>query len=206
LLTFAGMPRAKVRGAGNLYGRKEKPMAGEWVRSLEKGLFAVSKVAGIIGACALIVMVMVIVVDVTIRLFDIGVPGSYEIVELAMVPLVFFVIAQVQARKKNIDMDLLYVCFSKRGRAVIDLLIHLVSLVLFVFFTYASVLQAMSNYTVHEASAVLLIPLYLFNVLAALGLGLLCLVLLADLFTSIRRLKGEKPPGQEMARAGEYNL
>ena len=120
-------------------------MAGERLQMLEKGVFAVSKYVGIIGACAQIIMVMVIVVDVTIRLFGIGVPGSYEIVELAMVPLVFFVIAQVQARKKNIDMDLLYVCFSKRGRAVIDLLIHLVSLVLFVFFTYASVLQAMSN-------------------------------------------------------------
>ena len=181
-------------------------MAGGLFRFLGKGLFAISKYAGIIGACALIVMVMVIVVDVTIRLFDIGVPGSYEIVEMAMVPLVFFVVARVQAEKKNIDMDLLYARFSKRGRAIIDLLVHLASFALFVFFTWASVLQAISNYRVHEASAVLMIPLYLFNVLAALGLGLLCLVLLADLFASIRRLKGEEPPAPGIGGAGEYNI
>ncbi|MEW6667156.1 MAG: TRAP transporter small permease [Thermodesulfobacteriota bacterium] len=163
-------------------------MAGEWIRPVEEGIFAFSRHVGMIGACAQIVMVMVIVVDVTIRLFGIGVPGSYEIVELAMIPLVFLVIARIQAEKKNIDMDLLYVRLPQGVRSVIDVLIDLVSLVLYCFFAYASVLQSFSNYKVHEASGVLLIPLYLFNIVAAFGFSLLCLVLLMDVFRSLGRL------------------
>jgi TRAP-type C4-dicarboxylate transport system permease small subunit len=177
-------------------------MVGELLHQTEKGIYTLSKYFSTIGACAQIIMVMVIVVDVTLRIFDIGIPGSYEIVELAMIPLIFFVIAQVQSEKKNIDMDLLYILFPKRGRAFIDFVNALCSLALFGFFTYASVLQAISNYLVHEASGVLLIPLYLFNILAGIGFGLLFLVLLVDILISLGRmvgLLGEVPREEEAA-------
>lgn len=162
------------------------------VPKLETNVTGLSNFFSIFGSAFTMFMVLVLVAEVTLRLFDRGVWGAYEMVEFAMVPLIFLSMAQVQARKKNINMDLLYNLLPKQLHPIIDLLNDFISLIIFCIMTYAAILQTVYLYRINDASAILNIPKFYFMGIEVLGLTILCLVLLVDALASLGKIGTRK--------------
>lgn len=170
--------------------RGDRSMWRDLAPKFERNVFAISSYLTKIGAIiSLPVMVMLTVVDVTMRYcIRKGVLGAYEIVEYAMVVLVFSALGHAQATGMNVKVDVLYDRLSRRARVVFDAVNSLVALVLYCLFVYAAVLQTVSVHRVKLTSGVLFIPTYPFVAWAAVGLAGLCLVLLKDVLMSMGRL------------------
>ncbi len=148
---------------------------------LEKGVGGLSYLFSTLGSLFLVVMMLVLVAEVCLRAMGTGLLGSYEIVQLSMVPLVFLSLANVQAQKKNVSMSLLYDLFPEKIQPVFDFLNYLCMLTLTVFMVSAAGVQAYYEYSIQNFSAVLYLPKYIFMCLELFGFVVLIIVLIVDL-------------------------
>jgi TRAP-type C4-dicarboxylate transport system permease small subunit len=76
-------------------------MFNQLATKLDKGIGLLTKIFSTVGSVFLVFMMLILVAEVVMRALGSGVLGSYEIVELAMVPLVFLSLGNVQSRKKT---------------------------------------------------------------------------------------------------------
>lgn len=163
-------------------------MSSNFGSRLEKGIGNISKIFSTFGSLFLVLMMMILVAEVCMRALGSGVLGSYEIVELAMVPLVFLSFANAQSTKKNVEMDLIYNLLPKKIHPFIDLLNYLVMILVTVFIIGAVVVQSLHEYSIHNATAVLYLPIHIFMFMEALGFILLLVVLISDVIIWVHKM------------------
>jgi len=140
------------------------------------------------GVIFLIIMMFATVVDVTLRLFNVGVLGAYEVVEFTMVITVFFCIAFAQADKQNVAVEILYNKLGRKAQVVLELFNYAICFILMCIVVYASIMGTIDIYNFHAVSAVLLIPMYPFYIVQVIGYVMLALVLLGDFLIQVARL------------------
>ena len=164
-------------------------MENDFVSILTKIVKKVASAFSTLGSLFLLLMMFVLVAEVCLRAMGSGVLGSYEIVELSMVPLIFLSFANVQAQKRNVEMDLMYNLLPKKILPFIDVLILACMLTLTVFMVAAAGVQALYEYDIYNVSAVLYLPKYPFMGLEMLGFLLLIIVLIVDLLNWFVKMK-----------------
>jgi TRAP-type C4-dicarboxylate transport system permease small subunit len=156
--------------------------------SLERALFWATRQASNLAMIVLMAMALLIVVDITLRrFFNSPLSWSFEVIEVMLVIVVFFTVAYCCVTKGHISVDLLTSRLSKKGQAILQVFAYLLGLILFAFMTWCSVLSALEEMASHRVTGILLIPIYPFILVVALGSTLLALVLLAQLIHSIRQ-------------------
>ncbi len=167
-----------------------KKVAGAGYRDL---MFKGTKVLNYIGICFLVVMMLALVVDVCGRaIFNMPLPGAFEIVQYAMVAAVFFCLGHIQIVGGNIVVEVLMDRAPQRVQDAAEVFNTLVPLVMFVFFAWASVLQTQYLKDSGSASGVLGVPDWLFESIVAIGYTALFLVLISDLIVRVEKLIGKK--------------
>ena len=108
--------------------------------SLEKALFWVIRQASNLAMIVLMAMVLLVVVDITLRrFFNSPLSWSFEVIEVLLVIVVFFTVAYCCITKGHISVDLLTSRLSKRGQAILEIFSYFLGIVLFVFMTYCSI-------------------------------------------------------------------
>lgn len=155
---------------------------------LEKGIGTVAKYLSIFGSFFLVLMMLILVAEIIMRALGSGVLGSYEIVELAMVPLIFFSLANVQSTKKNVEMDLIYNFLPKVIRPYLDLVNYFLMLALTVFMIIAAGIQTAYENSISNTSAVLYLPKDVFMGLELVGFFVLAIVLVVDILVLINKI------------------
>jgi TRAP-type C4-dicarboxylate transport system permease small subunit len=155
---------------------------------LEKATFPVSRVLHTVGQGTIVLMVLITVADVFLRyIFNMPILGSYEVTELMMVVLVFASVGYTMAVKGHVCVDLVVSRFPERVQAAVESITYFLALVLFSLVTWRNVLHAGTVWRRHDVSAELFIPLSPFVLFVALGVAVLCLVLLMHFFRSLAR-------------------
>jgi len=141
-----------------------------------------------IGVVLLMGMMLLIVVDVFLRrVFNQPIMGTFEIVQLILVILVYSGLAYTAVQKVHISIDFVAARFSERTRAFIDSLTLLLGLGFFTLVTWRNILKARIMLLENETSFLLSIPTFPFYYILALGCGVLCLVLLVQLIEAIAK-------------------
>lgn len=133
----------------------------------------------------LVIMMLLTVVDVVGRPFNLGLIGIPEIIGYGMVIVICFGFAYNAILKGNVDIDMLYVLFPKRAGAFITVIIDLLGLVFFAFITWQGGVTAWEEYQIGDTAPVLGFPITPFRVCLIFGFGMLCLVLFLDMLKSI---------------------
>jgi TRAP-type C4-dicarboxylate transport system permease small subunit len=143
-----------------------------------------SRISGI-AAAVLAVMMMVIVVDVTLRFLDRPVIGTIEIVKFALLIVIFLALPNTHYRKSHIAIDLFYNRFSQKAKRWVDVFCDVFSLTIVSFLAWRAIVHFL--YFVREGSYVvaLKIPIAPFQFILALGWVLLGFVLLLDCVRNI---------------------
>lgn len=145
-----------------------------------------------LGSIALALLMFLTVADVFGRYFlNYPVPGTFELTEMLMVPIVFLALGLAQHHSEHISLDLAYNYFPARMKAGTDVLVEVVNLMVVGAVTWQlyeySARMSEGNYT----TAVLQLPIHPFVILAIAGTASYMLAVICDLGKSIRKFREE---------------
>ena len=156
---------------------------------LMKTVNGVSRFVNGIGAFILVVMMLLVVTDVSLRfLFNRPVEGSFELVEFMMAVIVSMAMAFCGMKKGHTTVEFLVARFSERTQAIIDACNSLISAVFFFLICWGSIGRAGVFKESESITTVLEIPLYPFLWVLAFCSGLLGIVFLLQSVESFRQV------------------
>lgn len=140
----------------------------------------------IVSRLVVALMVALITLDVILRyFFNRPIAGSYELIELMMVFVVFLGLAHTQVKKGHLAINLFTKNYSEGTMAVISSLTYLLSCGIFVLITWQLSTKAISEFGVGTVSSVLNIPVWISYWVTVAGALLLTIVFLADFLQSV---------------------
>jgi TRAP-type C4-dicarboxylate transport system permease small subunit len=154
--------------------------------SFERVLSDVTHRVSNVGQIVLMVMVLLVIVDVTLRrVFNRPFPWSLEVVQVMLVVVIFFSIAYCGVKKAHVSIDALISKFPPKVQVIIDVITYSLGVLLFAFMTWGGAVSAMGKWHTHYITGILPIPIYPFSLVVAFGSALLALVLLVQLLNLI---------------------
>lgn len=163
---------------------------------------AVTRALHWVAAVLIVATMLMTVANILGRwLFDVPVPGTVELTQLALVGIVFLGFAYAQLEGDHITVDLLHMRLPRLGRLVVDAIAGLVTigvlgLLAWQLLDYRAVLEASGRTT-----GTLRVPLHLIAWIAVLGAATF---LVATLTTLSHQLRGERGSSDDTQdRAGE---
>ncbi|HHX50234.1 MAG TPA: TRAP transporter large permease subunit, partial [Clostridia bacterium] len=146
---------------------------------MDRLLFPINHKLNVLSYTIVGIMSLPIVCDVLARILTKkSLPGVIEIEEFMLIAVVFLGLAQVEANKENIRIELLFSRLPKWMQHVLDSFIYLSTMFLFATVSWQTVLQMSKKIGI--TSTALGIPISIFIGVAALGLALLTLTLVRN--------------------------
>lgn len=129
--------------------------------------------------------------DIILRkLFDSSIFGLEEIVSFAMMIITFLTISLNQRDGQHVKMNLVIDKLNPKTGRILEIITLLMSLIMFVIVTYASILYCVDYYQKGAISVLLALPLWPFYIAVPFGSLLLCLRILIQIKSGIKRIGG----------------
>jgi TRAP-type C4-dicarboxylate transport system permease small subunit len=159
----------------------------------EKYLFPPIKILHIIGYFVLFALMFLTVGDVIGRKlsgsvsFMSPIPGTFELTEFALIIIVFFSLGYTQVKGEHISIDIITSKFPKRGQAILDSIMSLLSLVMFGLVAWQGIVYAGRLIEGQNISGVLSIPQAPFAFVVAAGSIVYCLAMLVALLNNLSK-------------------
>ncbi|MFP4349688.1 MAG: TRAP transporter small permease [Thermodesulfobacteriota bacterium] len=142
-----------------------------------------------IGAACLVGMTGLTCVDVVGRFFRHPVFGSVELVTFMGIFVVAFALPYTHENKGHIGVEILVQRFSRKTRAVVDIVTGLVSFVFFALVTWRLFLYAFKMAESGEVSMNLELPEYVIIFVVALCFVVFSLIIIKDIIENIAILR-----------------
>lgn len=138
----------------------------------------------ILSGFATLLIILIVVADVTGRfLFNAPFHGGVELSELLMVALVFFGLSAAQQQRQNFSIELMVRHFPRRVQGAFELFGYFACLLIVVILAWPSSKQAVVSFERGEAGfGIVSFPLWPARTLLAIGLWLLALQFLCDIY------------------------
>ena len=152
-------------------------------------LTAISRGMSVLACIALVVMMLFVTVDVAGRdFFNWPLRGTSEVVGLLLIIAATWGLGLCQAEKSHLRILLIYDLFPQRVRLVLDILAYLLCFVASGVITWQVVLLAIKylRMSMGNTTATLGLPIAPFMLALAFGFGWISLILLMDVYKSIR--------------------
>lgn len=154
---------------------------------LEKQIDNLSSAFNWLAAVAVLIMMLITCADVVLRFFRHPIPGTYEIVGLMGAVGVSFALAHTTAKKGHIMVEFLTRRMPKKVQFIVAAGGEMISAVLFGILALQSTIYALDLKRTGEVSLTIEVPIYPFVFSIAIGCLLVSLVLLTDLYKSLKR-------------------
>ena len=151
--------------------------------------FYIEKSAGLSNAfagIAVVVMMLVIACDVTLRFLKVSFPGSYDIVSLLGAVVAAFALTYTSIQRGHIAVDFVYRRLPERYRPVLDIFNGLLGSIFFGLLAWQCFAYALELKNAGEVSLTIQMPVYPFVAGIGLNCALLSAYLLLHLLRSIR--------------------
>ncbi|MCB1474403.1 MAG: TRAP transporter small permease [Rhodobiaceae bacterium] len=144
----------------------------------------------LVGNLAFFLIMIMVMVHVVMRyVFASAVPGFVELVSFLQVIGVGLGLAYAQREHANVNVEFFLAPLPARAKAVLAIIVSLVSSILFALMTYGIIKLASTTGAMREVSDALGLPLYPFRWLMGAGFGLLSLQLLIEAFRAMLALR-----------------
>ena len=130
------------------------------VKMLKNTLTYVTKVQNVIGACALVFMMLLTVADVMMRAFGHPLVGTYEVVGLSLALVIGITIPKVSLDRGHVYMEVVLEKVAKGNRDILNTFTRLICFALFALIGYN--LFSVANEFRHsgEVSPTIQLPAY----------------------------------------------
>ncbi|MDL2307222.1 TRAP transporter large permease subunit [Desulfovibrio sp. OttesenSCG-928-C06] len=165
------------------------PVLPKYLTIYDKLISPLYKLLFFIAKACICILAVLATVDVILRFtFKLSVPGAPELIEMLMAVLVFTSLAYIQRVKGNIRIDFVLKLLPERTHPVFALFTFLLSTVLFILMAWRLGVLTMHKYASGEHTLELMIPLFLFQAICALGLVALILSVFYEVLCSLDKL------------------
>lgn len=163
-----------------------KPFVDSFFSPVRKTVLLFAIIAGL----AVFGMIVVTVIDVILRIFRMGIPGAYDIVQLCSLIAISCALPYVTAVKGHIAIEFFYHRFSKKGRFLLDSFFRILSMLLFALLSYRTILYGLQLHASGQVMPTINIPVFWMPWLISLSCILVFLTILYHLLN----------PGKEMIK------
>jgi TRAP-type C4-dicarboxylate transport system permease small subunit len=140
----------------------------------------------VVGAIALVVTMVLVVIMVILRFSGRALPGTFDLTQLMVVIPAAFALSYAALQKRHVVINIFVSRFPQRVRAVVEVFTCLVSLATWGIMGWATYQFALKM-GLREITEVLRIPYLPFRLLLAVALVLLSVVYLLDLFKALKQ-------------------
>lgn len=168
----------------------------EWevrIVHIENAIHQVTRCALMAGMGWGLVMMLLTTCDVLGRyFFSMPVPGSKELSEFMLAGFGMLGMAYAQHSGGNVRVTFLTQALPPLWRAVTDALTSLLSLVIVALITWQAGIMGTEDFHAGATSDLLGIPIYPFRFLLSAGAFFLCLEILTNLASSVRKVFGKR--------------
>ncbi|MBM9603608.1 TRAP transporter small permease [Desulfopila inferna] len=143
-----------------------------------------------LGSLLLLAMVALTCLDVFGRLFGYPVFGAYELMSFMAALVAAAALSDTHAKRRHIGVEIITEKLSKKTRLYLDLVIDVVSFVIFCIVTWRMFILATNVRASGELSMNLMAPEYL--IMGAVGVGFLlfAFAIVKTFFSTISKLRG----------------
>ena len=154
----------------------------------------ISKMLSWIGVTFFLTSIMLLVsMDVFCRyIFNAPIEGTFEVVSLLLVPVVFFTLSECWIEGGHVRVDFIMRRFNPTWQLLMDLIAAGVGLFYIGMLTWQAGLDTMESLKFNELTDQLQIPVWPVRMLMTLGLVLFIVQLLRSLLLYVRQLKNMK--------------
>lgn len=143
---------------------------------------------------ALVAMMLIIVADVFMRyVFNAPIPGSYDLVGIALAVMVFFGLAQVISDRAEITIDIIDNLASSTFVRLLKVIAGLIALGILVFVFWSMIGPMLSAHRYGDRSLELNLPVWLIWVVSLVGLSG---AIMAALLTVLSPGQSSTPPDE----------
>jgi len=142
-----------------------------------------------VGAVFLTAMMLLIVANVVYRLLGHVIAGSYELSELMIVVTAAFALGYAALEGSHVAVRVLTSRFSRRVQLVLGAVMAFISLGVWGVIAWTGT-SVVTERWLSERTDLLEVPFLPFRLIWILGLGLVCLVYLAEVVQTLRKLAG----------------
>ena len=167
----------------------------------DKLMSPVAGIFNVIGALAILVIMVVTVADVIMnKIFGLPFPGATEVIIAVMPISVFAYLFIVQRKGRQITIEVITGRFSDRWKIVLKFLAQGIGIYLFGLLTYLNV--PMAIYSVHigeHTGGTIAIPLYPAKVVIPLATGLITIQIFIELCRGVRGLFSQYRSGASLS-------
>lgn len=156
------------------------------VQNIERGIGRTSWIFNLMGVVMLFCMMLLITADVVLRyVFNAPLMGSYDLVELMMILLVWGALAYCAFMGGHVRVDVIYRRLPKMVQTILDRITFTASAFILALITWRLGYRAMSflqNPVTSPDTMNLHIPFWPFLIAATVGSALFCVVLVVRIF------------------------
>ncbi|MBT3258238.1 MAG: TRAP transporter small permease subunit [Deltaproteobacteria bacterium] len=152
----------------------------------------IAAVSNVIGAIALLIMLVVTVADVIMsRIFNSPFPGATEIITSVMPISVFAFLLSTQIKSRHINIDMVLNRLGTKARTLLKMAGQGVGIFLFGLLTKLTVPMAIYSYQITEhTGGSVAVPMYPAKIMIPIATGLITIQLVIELIKSLRVLLG----------------
>ena len=152
---------------------------------------SLSQLLGYVATVVLGFMMLLTVVDVTLRyLFNAPITGATELSEFMMVIVVFPAFAWVAVERSHIRVDLLISIWPRRVQLIVEIFVLLLSLGIYCIIAWRAFVESM---TVETTSSLPSVPHFPFYWIMTVGVIMLCLAIISLVIENVATvMKKEK--------------
>ena len=168
----------------------ESEGAHKMVNRIIKAIHCITAFLSKVGMYLLLVIMFLTVTDIITRaLFSKPILGSYEMTEISLAVFILLGIAYTQQVDGNVNVDILPDGLPVRLKLGLDILVALLSLILFVVIVWKGGVHAANAFHKGLTTDTLRLPAYPFLFFVPLGAGFVCLELLIRVVTLVHDLR-----------------
>jgi TRAP-type C4-dicarboxylate transport system permease small subunit len=135
----------------------------------------------IAGGVALLALTLLATMNVALRIFQVPVSGTYEVVSFLGAIVTAGALGYTQKRKDHIVVDILSDKFPSKVKGVLDRVNYVLIFVFFVIVSWQTFVYGKRLLLTGELSETLKIPYYPFVFLVSVGFAVLALTIILDL-------------------------
>jgi len=158
---------------------------------LERFSELLRRVMMVAGGVALLVLTLLATMNVALRIFQVPVSGTYEVVSFLGAIVTAGALGYTQKRKDHIVVDILSDKFPAPVKRILDRVSNVLILVFFVVVSWQTFVYGKRLMLTRELSETLKIAYYPFVFLVSIGFAVLALTIFLDLIESFWS-RGEK--------------
>jgi TRAP-type transport system small permease protein len=162
---------------------------GKVARILDKIITPFSTYFAYIGAGVLGFLVLMLLVSIiTRRVFVSPLAGAFEMTELGLVIITFSILSYHMLKHEVMTVDFIERYFPKRAKAILEVFIKFLTVCILGILCWQLIVQGIRLQGYHQTTRYLLIPIFPFLYLGALGVFTLAIVYIRYLLYSLDRM------------------